>query len=63
MKKEATSSLRAGNIGALTTLETFVYTEQKKELYCLHPVTCHVVEKKVDGSTPGVTGTLYDEEP
>jgi hypothetical protein len=60
MKKETTSSLRARDIGALTTLGTSACTDRKKELYCLHPGTCHDVEKKCGGSTPGATGTLCE---
>jgi hypothetical protein len=60
MKKEATNSLRARDIGALTTLGTFVYTDRKKEIYCMHPVTCYDVEKKCDVSTAAVSGTICE---
>jgi hypothetical protein len=57
-KEESTHRERARDVGALATLSSFACTNQKKDLYYLHPVVCHDVEKKVNGSIPGSTGTL-----
>jgi hypothetical protein len=35
----------------------FARGNHKKDLYCLHPLVCHDVEKKADGSTLGLNGT------
>jgi hypothetical protein len=51
-KKGTAHTVKAGYIRAPAR------TDRKKDLYCFHPVVCHDVEKKVDDSTPGSTGTL-----
>jgi hypothetical protein len=58
MEEETAPRLRARDVGASATLGSFAHTNRKKDLYCLHPVVCHDVEKKVDGSTPGLARTL-----
>jgi hypothetical protein len=56
--EENAQRLRAGDVGALATLGSLDRTDRKKDLYCLHPVLHHDGEKKDDGITTGITGTL-----
>jgi hypothetical protein len=43
--KEETS--RARDVGVPTTLGSFAHANQKKDLYYLHPVMCHDVERRL----------------
>jgi hypothetical protein len=56
-KEETTDRLRAGDVGALATLGSLpAPTERRIFIVCI--LLCVDVEKKVDGSTSGQTGTI-----
>jgi hypothetical protein len=52
MREETAQRVRARDVGAPAILGSFACIDRKKDLYCLHPVVCHDVERKVDGGTP-----------
>jgi hypothetical protein len=57
-KEETAHRVTARHLGAPTTLGSLTAVTKRRILQCLHPGMCHDVEKKVNGSTPELTGTL-----
>jgi hypothetical protein len=46
-KEETAHRVGAGDVGTLATLGSFVCTDRKKDLRCLHPVVGHDVERRI----------------
>jgi hypothetical protein len=46
-KEETAHRVGTGDVGAQATLGSFARTDRKKDLYYLHPVMCHDVERKM----------------
>jgi hypothetical protein len=44
-KEKTAHKVGAGDLGALATSGSYARTDQKKDLYCLHSVVCHDVER------------------
>jgi hypothetical protein len=58
MEKETAHRLRAGDVRVLATLGSLT-APTKRRIFIVCILLCHDVEKKADGSTTGLTGTLW----